>query len=202
MPKTTLNGKAKHLFTRKNTPSSDSANGESHKKVTGFRLLDIPDNPLCLSSFTACGCAGCDCGKRVVKNNRNRRVSLSRLSWMTSGPFAGTGAATPTNDTQTNQMNIKEYHPTYIRPYPDLSSVPSELSLEDTWDGEAVSELIRSKCANGETPAFLFLGRKEASLLKEHLAGIFGEESVTTLQGTYYMGLDVVPVDCEKFLST
>lgn len=99
-------------------------------------------------------------------------------------------------------MNINNYHPTYIRPYPDLSSVPSELSFEDTWDGEAVSALIRSKSANGETPAFLFLGRTEASLLKQHLAGIFGEESVTTLHGTYYMGLDVVPVDCEKFLST
>lgn len=99
-------------------------------------------------------------------------------------------------------MNIKEYHATYHRPYPDLSTVPSELSLTDTWDGEAVSELIRSKCDNGETPAFLFLGRKEASLLKEHLAGIFGEESVVTLHGTYYMGLDVISIDCETFLST
>jgi hypothetical protein len=87
-------------------------------------------------------------------------------------------------------------------PYPDLSSVPSELSFEGTWDGDAVSELIRSKCDHGETPAFLFIGRKEAALLKEHLADAFGEESVVTLHGTYYMGLDVVPVDCESFLCT
>jgi hypothetical protein len=65
-----------------------------------------------------------------------------------------------------------------------------------------VSELIRSKCANGETPAFLFLGRKEAELLKKHLAEIFGEESVVTLNGTYYKGLDVVTIDCESFLAT
>ncbi len=95
-------------------------------------------------------------------------------------------------------MNVKEYH----APYPDLSSVPSELSFADTWDGEAVSDLIRSKCDHGETPAFLFLGRKEALLLKEHLAETWGEESVVTLHGTYYMGLEVVSIDCETFLTT
>ena len=95
-------------------------------------------------------------------------------------------------------MNITEYH----RPYPDISTVPSELSFEDVWDGEAVSDLIRSKCDHGETPAFLFLGRKEALLLKQHLAETWGEESVVTLHGTYYMGLDIVTIDCESFLTT
>jgi hypothetical protein len=98
----------------------------------------------------------------------------------------------------TTDMNIKEYH----APYPDISTVPSELSFEDAWDGEAVSDLIRSKCDHGETPAFLFLGRKEALLLKEHLAETWGEESVVTLHGTYYMGLDIVTIDCESFLTT
>ena len=65
------------------------------------------------------------------------------------------------------------------RPYPDVSTVPSELSFADSWDGEAVSELIRSKCDHGETPAFLFLGRKESLLLRNHLAESFGEEAVT-----------------------
>lgn len=95
-------------------------------------------------------------------------------------------------------MNIKEYH----TPYPDLSTVPSELSFVDAWDGEAASDLIRSKCDHGETPAFLFLGRKEALLLKEHLAETWGEESVVTLHGTYYMGLEVVTIDCESFITT
>ena len=96
-------------------------------------------------------------------------------------------------------MNINtDYH----RPYPDLSSVPSELSFTDVWDGDAVSDLIRSKCDHGETPAFLFLGRKECLLLKEHLAETWGDESVVTLHGTYYMGLDVIPIDCESFLTT
>lgn len=95
-------------------------------------------------------------------------------------------------------MNINNNDP----PYADHISVPSELSFEDTWDGEAVSALIRSKCDHGETPAFLFLGRKEAGLLKEHLAEIFGEDSVATLNGTYYKGLDVVTIDCASFLAT
>jgi hypothetical protein len=95
-------------------------------------------------------------------------------------------------------MNLNDRYP----PIADHISVPSELSFEDVWDGEAVSELIRSKCEFGETPAFLFLGRKEAALLKEHLAEIFGEDSVITLYGTYYKGLEVVTIDCESFLAT
>lgn len=95
-------------------------------------------------------------------------------------------------------MNMIEQHP----PYADLVSVPSELSLDESWDADAVAALIRSKSDFGETPAFLFLGRKEAELLKGHLAESFGEESVVTLNGTYYMGLDVVAIDCEAFLAT
>lgn len=87
-------------------------------------------------------------------------------------------------------------------PYPDIATVPSELSFEDIWNGEAVSELIRSKSNHGEIPAFLFLGRKEANLLKQHLAEIWGEESVVTIHGTYYKGLKVVTIDCESFLTT
>lgn len=87
-------------------------------------------------------------------------------------------------------------------PYADLATVPSELAFRDCWDGESVSDLIRSKSADGETPAFLFLGRREAAMLREHLAEIFGEESVVTLNGTYYKGLDVVSIDCESFLAT
>jgi len=95
------------------------------------------------------------------------------------------------------RMNIISH-----RPYPDVARVASELALTDTWDTEAVSTLIRSKCDHGESPAFLFLGRKEAVLLTEHLATSFGAENVTTLHDTYYMGLDVVCIDCESFIST
>lgn len=39
-------------------------------------------------------------------------------------------------------------------------------------------------------------------MLREHLAEIFGEESVVTLHGTYYKGLVVVMIGCESFLCT
>lgn len=93
-------------------------------------------------------------------------------------------------------MNIKQYN----TPLPDVATVPPELTMGDTWDSEAVSELIRSKSGNGETPAFLFLGRKETQLLQQHLGDAFGPESVTTLHDTYYMGLDVVTIDCGSFV--
>jgi hypothetical protein len=83
---------------------------------------------------------------------------------------------------------------------PDESIVAPELVFNDEWDGSAVSELIRSKCSFGETPAFLFLGQKEAALLREHLGQVFGSEAVSTLRDTYYMGLEVVEIECERFL--
>jgi len=83
---------------------------------------------------------------------------------------------------------------------PDTRSVRSELIFEDSWDSTAVSGLIRSKCSLGEMPAFLFLGRKEIALLREHLAAAFGVEAVTTLHDSYYMGLEVVEIDCDSFV--
>jgi hypothetical protein len=87
-------------------------------------------------------------------------------------------------------------------PLPDVATVTPELTMGSQWDTRAVSELIRSKSANGETPSFLFLGAKEANLLRSHLAGAFGAEAVTTLHDTYYMGLVVVVIDCESFVHT
>lgn len=80
--------------------------------------------------------------------------------------------------------------------------VPTELSMEDTWDSAAVSELIRTKTGNGSQPAFLYLGRKEAWLLHDHLASAFGADAVANLKGTYYMGLMVVTIECDSFLAT
>ncbi len=87
-------------------------------------------------------------------------------------------------------------------PFPDSTSVEPELEFGDEWDAGAVSALIRSKCDHGQTPAFLFIGRKEAGLLREHLAEVFGTAAVATLRDTYYMGLEVVEIACESFLLT
>ena len=85
--------------------------------------------------------------------------------------------------------------------FPDTVPVRSELEFSGEWDALAVSELIRAKSAGFETPAFLFLGRKEANLLREHFSASFGEEAVVTLQGTYYMGLRVTELGVESFLA-
>ncbi|MBK1881158.1 hypothetical protein JIN85_01960 [Luteolibacter pohnpeiensis] len=77
-----------------------------------------------------------------------------------------------------------------------------EVVLDDEWDTMAIARLIRSKSHYDETPAFLFLGKKEARLLSEHLASAFGEESVATLRDTYYMGLETIVLDTETHLST
>lgn len=87
-------------------------------------------------------------------------------------------------------------------PLPDAASVMPEITMADTWDTPAISALIRSKSSNGESPAFLFLGRKEASLLQGHLGAAFGPESVVTLRDTYYMGLEVIELDCDSFICT
>jgi hypothetical protein len=85
-------------------------------------------------------------------------------------------------------------------PFPDSTTLAPELVFGDYWSPEAVSELIRSKCSSGETPAFLYVGKSEAALLREHLAEVFGSDAVSTLHDTYYMGLEVVEIECESFL--
>jgi hypothetical protein len=70
------------------------------------------------------------------------------------------------------------------------------------WDTLAVARLIRENSTAGISPAFLYLGRIETSLLRNHLAEAFGAASVTTLNETYYMGLKVVSVDADSYLQT
>lgn len=88
-------------------------------------------------------------------------------------------------------------HPTGV---PDSRSVDSELHLPGVWDVAAVAELIRSKCTLGESPTFLFLGRSEAALLRQHLEEAFGQGTAPRLKGTYYLGLEVIEIDVDTFV--
>ena len=115
-----------------------------------------------------------------------------RLRFM---PFGTRGAWVNAENIHT-RMNTTEHH----TPLPDVATVTPELTMAETWDSLAVSNLIRSKSGNGETPAFLFLGRREALLLQRHLGDAFGAEAVSTLRDTYYMGLEVVTIDCDSFV--
>lgn len=71
-----------------------------------------------------------------------------------------------------------------------------------TWDAIAVARLIRENSTAETSPAFLYLGRAETKLLRDHLADTFGAISVMTLNETYYMGLKVVSVDADSYLQT
>lgn len=84
----------------------------------------------------------------------------------------------------------------------DTARFPSELRIRGVWDSAAVAGLIRSKSSAGETPAFLFVGRHEGLLLRNHLAAAFGSDSVSTLKATYYMGLEVIEIEAETYLRT
>ncbi len=83
-----------------------------------------------------------------------------------------------------------------------MFSRPTSHKFQGAWDTLAVARVIRSNSESGKSPAFLFLGREETELLRQHLGQAFGEESVTTLHDTYYMGLKVVPVDAETYICT
>jgi hypothetical protein len=87
-------------------------------------------------------------------------------------------------------------------PVPDSVTLASEAVLAETWDSSVLAEIIRQKSHPGEAPSFLLLGRKEATLLRSHLAAAFGEDAVTTLKGTYYMGLEIVEIDFPEFFHT
>ncbi len=106
-------------------------------------------------------------------------------------------AKSPTNQTH-RTMNTD----TTRTRFPDLFSKPTGHRFQGTWDTIAVSRLIRDNSEPNRSPSFLFLGREEAELLRDHLSQAFGEDSVTTLHDTYYMGLKVVTVDAEHYIST
>ena len=87
-------------------------------------------------------------------------------------------------------------------PIEEEDIVNSELELEDIWDTAAIRNLIKEKSAAQRTPAFLFLGHHEAQLLRENIGAAFGPSSVQSLKNLYYMGLEIIEVDTDRFLRT
>ena len=88
--------------------------------------------------------------------------------------------------------------------FPELFSRPTAHQFGSNWDSIAVARIISHNSDVARTPAFLFLflGRKEAELLRAHLGEAWGEESVTSLHQIYYMGLNVVTVDVDSYICT
>ena len=86
--------------------------------------------------------------------------------------------------------------------FPIPNKISSELELDSSWDSSQIRNLIQRKTQVGRQPAFLFLGRKEAALLRHHLGTAFGPEAVQSLKNVYYMGLEVIELNTDQFLRT
>lgn len=86
--------------------------------------------------------------------------------------------------------------------FPELFSNPTSHKFVGDWDSLAVARIIKENSGAGNSPAFLFLGRSEAELLRVHLGNAYGEEAVPTLNQIYYMGLKVVTIDAESYICT
>ena len=101
--------------------------------------------------------------------------------------------------TQDAARPMNTLHPSY----PSSAIKPrTELRMFDRWNTEAIRALINRKTSQGRKPAFLFLGRQETELLRQHLGTAFGSDNVRSLKNVYYMGLEVREVDTESYLRT
>ena len=69
---------------------------------------------------------------------------------------------------------------------------PTEIHMGDQWNIEALVRLIRRNTARGYMPSLLLLGRREAGLLRQHLAEGFDEEEQELHPDLHYAGLRVV----------
>lgn len=85
---------------------------------------------------------------------------------------------------------------------PKRAPITSELIVESSWNTRAIRELIAKKTNAGRRPAFLFLGRHEANLLRENLGMTFGPDAVRSLKNVYYLGLEVIELDTPAFFRT
>ena len=88
----------------------------------------------------------------------------------------------------------------YLPAAPDV--IGSELEFGDVWDAQKVRALIDQKTQEDRKPSFLFVGSHEAQLLRYHLGCAFGPANVCTLKNLYYMGLEVVELNVDRFLRT
>ena len=79
------------------------------------------------------------------------------------------------------------------------NDLPRDLVLDDAWDTSQLRRLIDARCEADRKPTHLFLGRKEAGLLRRHLGEAFGHEEVSKIDHLWYMGLRVFELDIDSF---
>lgn len=69
------------------------------------------------------------------------------------------------------------------------------------WDPIRVRDLVRETQAEGRHPAVIELGRREADSFRAFLAAAYGDEEAVILRDTYYLGLEVKPVEAPSRLA-
>ena len=69
---------------------------------------------------------------------------------------------------------------------------PTEITLDECWDSAAIAGLVRRNTFRGHMPAFLMLGKRETTMLRNHLAKAFGGDEIAKLTELHYAGLKVV----------
>lgn len=77
---------------------------------------------------------------------------------------------------------------------------PTETLIGEEWDSEAIVRLVRRNSARGYMPSILMLGRKEAAMLRGHLAKAFSEEELAQLAELHYAGLKVVETQIDSLV--
>ena len=80
----------------------------------------------------------------------------------------------------------------------NFAALPKDVVLGDSWDTRALRQVIDERCADGRKPTHLFLGMREAQLLRQHLGSAFGEENASSLEHIWYMGLRVVELQSDS----
>lgn len=79
-------------------------------------------------------------------------------------------------------------------PDPQLD-LPRDIIFGEVWNTSALRKVVDKRCHDGRKPSHLFLGRREAALLRTHLGEAFGPETVQTFNDIYYMGMLVVELE-------
>ena len=75
-----------------------------------------------------------------------------------------------------------------------------DLFVKGTWCPEEIRQIISARADRHRQPAHLFLGKREARLLREYLAEHENAAKDIDLQGLQYMGLTIVLLESTSLL--
>jgi|GEM_PF-1845849 len=92
--------------------------------------------------------------------------------------------------------------PTNQHPHKSPTNSPQRdlYFAKGVWDSSEIRELIDTRSENERIPSHLFLGKREAQLLRQHLRQAFPEQGEFDLQGFRFLGLEIVLHESDSLL--